>query len=561
MFGYTITINGKDKANTGDICYNNIICSNTMINKFEQDKVFKETDNYIILLDGVVTNKKGLLEDSKCQWAETLIRLYESNGICFFRDLRGSFSGALYDKVKDRWIIFSDQLGSKFTYYAKVGDFFCCSEVMGRMYHMLKENGIAYHLSAENSMLLLTYGFMIGDRTLCEEIRKINPGCYITYQSGKLEEHRYYQINNSPDPNIEEKDAIEIIDHFFRQAVSREFEKDKEYGYKHLVALSGGLDCRMTSFVAHECGYTNQLNITFSQSDYWDQTLPMRMASAMKHEWLFKALDNGLWLYDVDDVTRMTGGNVLYYGTAHGNSLYKYLNYSHLGLVHSGQLGDVVLATTKNADNAYIPYIIGGGAYSSKYLNKIHLENDEGFNNEVGMFYFRYLNGTNNGLQIIYNYTESLSPFLDLDFLERVMAFPVALRQNHNIYKKWILNKYPKAAEFEWETTGQRIDTPTLRIANHEIPWKNIPRSISQHFRLFVGKQENTRSAKGMNPVAFYLANNTELKNYLDQYFEYTQIIQDKELREVINNIQSTGTAMEKIQAISLLAAIKLFYN
>lgn len=59
----------------------------------------------------------------------------------------------------------------------------------------------------------------------------------------------------------------------------------------------------------------------------------------MKHEWLFKALDNGLWLYNLDNVLEITGGNVLYYGQAHGMSLYKYLNFEDFGILHSGQLG------------------------------------------------------------------------------------------------------------------------------------------------------------------------------------------------------------------------------
>jgi len=503
MFGNTITINGKLEACPGDIHFKNIVCRNYMINKYEHDKIFADTNDYIIMLDGVILNRKELIESTHSQeigdetpWLNTLRCLYEKDGEQFFSSLRGSFAGAIYDKKQNKWIIFGDQIGSKFIYYAKVGDFFCCTQVMGHIYEMLRDNGIDYHLDETGAWMVLTYGFMLDDVTLCHEVHKINPGCYITLKDGSLEEKRYYLLDNTPDSSITEEDAVEIVDKYFRNAIIREFEKDKEYGYKHLVALSGGLDCRMTSFVAHDCGYTNQLNMTFSQSGYLDQTLPMQMSSALKHEWIFKSLDNGLWLYDVDEVTETTGGNVLYYGTAHGNSLFKYLNFEELGMEHSGQIGDVVIGSFIRANEKKSRYVLGGKAYSNKYIEhlkdyKLLLDVDK----EIGMFYYRAFNGTNNGIQNLYNFSETLSPFLDLELLETALSIPVELRQNHNIYKKWILAKYPTAAEFVWETTGKKISAKTLRIGNREIPISNIPKSMLTHLKYKIGIRENKNSA------------------------------------------------------------------
>lgn len=566
MYGYTITVNGNIPSKDGDIFYKNIVCSNRMIHKFEQDKLFAETDDYIIMLDGVILNRSALIE--KChlpkdesQWLNTIIELYRENGEVFFNQLRGSFSGAFYDKASDKWIVFCDQIGSKYTYYTHVGDFFCCCEEMGYMYQLLQNNGIHYHLSIDNSYLLLTYGFMLDDRTLCEEIHKINPGCYLTFQNGQLLEHRYYMLNNQPNYSMSEKDAIEMIDHYFRQAVIRQFEKDNEYGYHHLVALSGGLDCRMTTFVAHDCGYTQQLNMTFSQTEYWDQTLPMRMSNALKHEWIFKALDNGIWLYDVDDVTRTTGGNVLYYGTAHGNSLLKYLNFECLGLEHSGQIGDVIIGSFVNTHDKEDKYTIGNGAYSTKYINRLkNLLLTLDVKKELGLIYYRGFHGANNGLQNIYNYTETLSPFLDIDVLENVLTIPIELRQNHYIYIKWILEKYPHAAEYEWEKTGYKITEPTIRLFNRETTIKAIPHRILSYCLRKIGVKNDSNNKKQMNPVGFYIANNKNLKSYLDTYFQHNDSIDNVELRNTIKEIQETGSAMDKIQAISLLAAIKLFF-
>lgn len=577
MYGCTITINGRVARRPGDIAYQGILCSNYMIKKFEQDKVFAETDDFILLLDGVILNRKDLIAeyiascsgDGESQWVSVLECLYKRKGEQFFAALRGSFAGALYDKGAKKWIIFSDQIGSKFIYYALVGDFFCCSQEMGHIYQMLRDNGITYHMDSKGAWMLLTYGFMLDNVTLCEEVRKINPGCYITLQNGILKEHRYYLVNNTPDLSISEQDAIEIIDHYFRKAVTREFEKDREYNYRHLVCLSGGLDCRMTSFVAHDCGFTDQLNMTFSQTGYWDQTLPMRMSAALKHEWIFKALDNGIWLYDVDDIIHSNGGNVLYYGTAHANSLLKYINFEHLGLEHTGQLGDVILGSFVKANERDVKYSLGDRAYSKQYLDhlmdyRLTLDTSK----EIGLFYYRGFNGTNNGLQYIYNYTEVLSPFFEIDFMEKALSIPLALRQNHYIYKKWILAKYPKAAEFEWETTGRKI-TDVLAT--------NAPRSFKSYMPSFImtplrqlkrritgksiGGTTKQDASFGMNPLDYYLSHNRDLLDHLSEYFQYTDAISDKEIRSTLEGIKDSGTAIEKIQAISLLGAVKLFYS
>ena len=63
-----------------------------------------------------------------------------------------------------------------------------------------------------------------------------------------------------------------------------------------------------------------------------------------------------------------------------------------------------------------------------------------------------------------------------------------------------------------------------------------------------------------MNPIAYYLAHNEELRDFLYDYFIYAEAIPDSTLRDNVQEILQNGTAMEKIQVVSLLAAIKLFF-
>lgn len=73
MFGYSALLNrknlvfrtagdGKRKMQNADfLCYNN------MIGKFINDKVFYEDSSFLLILDGVVLNKKELIRGMKTE--------------------------------------------------------------------------------------------------------------------------------------------------------------------------------------------------------------------------------------------------------------------------------------------------------------------------------------------------------------------------------------------------------------------------------------------------------------------------------------------------------------
>lgn len=562
MFGFSLIASNKQlDFNNKNIEYNDVIENsnyvvfNQMIEKFSDDKLFYDNSRYVLILDGVVLNKSDLCD---VDWPTFVIDCYERNGDSFFSVFRGSFAGALYDKKKKKWIIFTDHLGTKFTYYAYIDGILYCSEMMSMMYTIFMRNNVKYHQDTTGIRLLLSMGFMIEDYTICSEVKKIQPGDYLVFENGDLKVYNYYLIEKKSNYKIDVNCAVDIIDSAFRKAVDRAFSKDTEYGYKHVCALSGGLDCRMTSFVAHEMGYKNQLNVTFSQTNYYDETVPKSITEDLKHEWLFKALDNGIWLYDVDEATTATGGNVIYSGTAHANSLYKYMNFKDLGLFHSGQIGDVIIGSCTTASKEKNTFDLKAAAYSPSQLGNIFPRRRDLIEDpEIGFLYYRAFCGTNNGLQNLYNYTETVSPFCDIEFLNAVLTIPVSLRQHHYIYKKWIFNKYPAAAKYTWEHLGAKLSTPSISIGNKSVAISQIPRVF---WNKFIRKTNGIHGKNNMNPIDFYVNNNKDLESFVNSYFSYCDKIEDADLREYVYCIGKGKDNLLKIQALTLLSALKLFY-
>lgn len=538
------------------------------INKFNNDKLFINNNNYFYILDGVILNKKSLENKYSSEWEDVFIQMYKKNGDNFFKDFRGSFAGALFDKKNKKWIIFTDHIGSKHIYFSTNELNMIFSTDISLIYNYLKQNDITFSIDYDAVYMLLSYGFMLEDYTLCSKIKKLLPGHYLVYKDGKHEIKQFYKISNQPDYSKTEDEFIELMDDYFRKAVKLQFDKDKEYEYNHFVGLSGGLDSRMTSCVAHELGYTEQINFTFSQTNYLDETIAKQIAHDFKHEWIFKALDGGDFLKNFEEITKITGANATYFGLAHQNSLYKLINFKNLGIIHTGQLGDVVFGTFYSSLNPQLSFKIADGANSKTFLNKIkNLELQMLYENqEIFNFYNRGFSGANNGLLMPQQYSETISPFYDVELLNFALSIPLEFRYQHKIYKKWILKKYLKVAKYIWESEKIALDSPTIKIMKKDYYIEKIPSLIlnktRRFFKISNNKSKNKISKNNMNPLEYWLNTNIQLKTYLDDFFTTSiELIDNQTLKEDINFLYHHGTEMEQIQVITLLSFFDVFFN
>lgn len=533
------------------------------IDKFLADKCFYQDDKILVVLEGVILNKAELIEVNEL-WEQTVIRLYLQNGDDFFNKFKGSFCGILYDMREKKWLLFTDHIGSRHLYFSKSHETYFFSTDIDRIYSYFRNNNVKANLDIAAAYMVLSYGYMLEAYTLSKEIRKLLPGHYIKLEDGRMSIHQYFRLTNLPDTKLKVADFVEKMDSYFRDAVRIQFQKDLEYGYNHLVGLSGGLDSRMTTWVAHDLGFKNQMNVTFSQSGYLDEIIPKQISRDLNHRWVFKALDGGDFLTGVDNITAITGGNVLYFGLAHQETLYKELDFKNYGVLHSGQLGDVIFGTFYKEPNSQTAFSIGDGAYSSSLVSKIHdlKLKLEYANQEIFNLYNRGFAGANNGLLMAQQYTETMSPFYNIDNLIFALTIPVELRFNHGIYHKWIKNKYPGAANYIWEKTRQRVNALKIRIGNRSIYFNEIPSKASKKIldSLKSNPKSNVATNKHMNPVDFWLKTNMNLTEFFDRYFqESLTSVSDKELKKDMHNLFKSGNGIEKIQVITLLSAIKRY--
>lgn len=547
-----------------------------VINKFMDDRLFIEDEEFVIIVEGVVLNKRQLIEQYAINdWKNCIVEMYRRNGDAFFNEFRGSFSGALYEKKEDKWLIYTGHIGEKQVFYSKTPDGFLFGSEMRFMVETLKLNSLPVTIDKTGAYLSLTNGFCIEDRTLVEEIHKLTAGHYIRLSSGEFRIIQYHHFSNKPNELITKETAIESIDRLFRQAIRRQFDKDVEYGYRHLACLSGGLDSRMTVWVAHDMGYTDQTNIDFSQSGSLDFLVSQQIATDLHHDYFFHSLDGG------DFIPRYQFNSSITYGSGflmgHGYSMEQFINYDSFGLMHTGQIGDSILGTffKRNEYNTVVK--LGQGAYSRVLLDRLvdYQFVDRYENEEIFCLYTRAFTGANQGLLTFQENTESYSPFTDVDFLEYCYSIPLSLRYNHKIYIDWILAKYPGAAEYVWEKTGRKISSfENKPIRQMTVLGYRVPHYLDPRFKTYLkgfilrrlgfrkkdGQQTmRITSASSMNPVDYWYDTNLRLREFIQRFWKENQsIISDENLKADMESLIDQDAVYDKLQCCNVLSAMKL---
>ncbi len=521
--------------------------------KFPNDKVFDEDQELFVVIEGAILNSNDLCEQYKCSdLFGTLKVMYRQHGEKLANHLRGEFAGALYDKTTDKWVLFTNHTSSKQLFYYHDDDLFLCSTEFQAVTQMLRTLKRSVNLEMTGAYCLLTFGYMLEDYTLVENVKKLRPGCCIVMERGRMSTDTYFVWRNDIKVESSKEEIIERMDELFNKAVSLEYSKDREYGYRHIATLSGGLDSRMSVLCAKELGFEDILNINWCQNKHDDEQTAREIASDIGEGLLFYALDNGNYLTNtIRDAVVSNGGLVLYAGSAHLLSCVKTINFDQFGLLHTGMIGDAVLGSfiTESRPRPADPL---AGAYSrflgdriSPVSSKIVAEYES---EEMFKFYNRCFNGALNGNWTTHQFTEAGSPFLDVDFCEYCLTIPTEMRQGEQIYVDWILAKHRCFAKYAWAATKAKLTDHRITALVKRYLWISKVRLLGRADLL------------SMNPMEHWLKTNSKLQRYVDTYFERSIFALDgyKELRKDTETLFRQGTFLEKTQAMTVLEAAKL---
>lgn len=529
------------------------------LNKFYNDKICYESDEIIIVIEGVIYNfasltKKYAIEDRGL----LLERIYrESEMSVFCNILDGYYSGVLYDKIKKITYVFTDHIGYRPVWYYCENNLFVFSSDIDWMYHSVAAFEKQFLPDEDAFISMLNYGYVLGNRTLNRNIKKLLSGHYLCFSDNMIDIGEYYSLP-LPD-NKQEKSRIKIleeIDYCITEAVKKAYEKDAEYGYKHIMTLSGGLDSRVLLFKACQLGYKTTC-ITMGEANCTDIRISSQICDDLNQEHLIYELNNGLYLSDIESAVEANGGTIMWPGFAHGYRLRQLIDLRGYGAIHSGDLGDVILGgsyyegSEKNNINRIDlrkDVLAYGRGFIGQFSNQFREEEINRYSNKVLFNYYnRGVNSAGNGVFATHYYTEGSSPLISKSILNLMFSLPYEYTKEHKLYFEYLKEYMPKACEYIWEHSGCKPGAGYLQ--KEFVKWK---RRIS--YRVF-------HKFSSMNPYDKWYGNNKALRDYLDEVYSdinNMSYVSDSILQVIKRKYRSNNT-LEKTLACVAVTVLKKY--
>jgi asparagine synthase (glutamine-hydrolysing) len=214
---------------------------------------------------------KGETFSSKTD-TEVILKLYQHYGKDCLQHLRGMFAFAIWDDAEKTCFMARDPMGIKPFYYWQNGStLIFASEVRAILASGLPQ----VSLSAAGLYGYLTNGAVPEPYTLIQDIRCLEAGNYLQWQSGRLEQSCYWQIDFSPQeislPEAIQKTRAALID-----SVKHHFVSDVPVG----MFLSGGIDSTAVVALARQTqsGELRTYAITFAEAAWNEGAIASQVA-------------------------------------------------------------------------------------------------------------------------------------------------------------------------------------------------------------------------------------------------------------------------------------------
>ncbi|MGB1295540.1 MAG: hypothetical protein ACPG6V_08670 [Flavobacteriales bacterium] len=530
-------------------------------NKFEDDKVVYQSDEYLLLLDGVIFNKKELLLNSTVNktWTSYFFESWMKDSKKAIQNLRGEFSGLFYNKKNKRLELFNNPTGTKQFYYYHKNDVFAFASSAIDLVTLLKSIGETVEINPNACYSFMGYGALLNNQSWVKYSTKLEVGSMLYLENNTIETSNYKRFSIQQDYSKTKSELLKEFDQLMVQAVRREWSKDKEYGYKMFSTLSGGLDSRVNVMLARELGFVDQVNFCCSKKDYADETISRKMAKDFGHHYHFYALDGLEHFYKPEYILEKLGGHSSYLGPAHlrvGIDEFWNKNY---GIIHSGQMGDGFLGGFLSDKITKEPNVGFGRESYEAFPKNIAFDNalQEKYSSEEAFkIYERGFGIANSGFWVLEDLSYYSSPFMDVDVLDFLAKLPYQYKYKRTFYLEWMIKFHPEMTKYKWEYVHSKPNAV----------WKT--KYATTFMRLKYGwlklLSPKFRQGFDMTPEQFWFEGSSKLRNFYENEIEKQLAypnIKDVPYFQEIKQFALSNSVNKKSKALTLLIILNKILN
>jgi len=245
-------------------------------NRLSNQPMISQCGRYSIVFNGEVYNHIEIREKLQDIYSfrtesdtEAILYSYIEYGESCLGELRGMFAFAIYDKHEDKLFCARDRLGIKpFIYYVKDNKFIFASEIKVILEALDKKPDINKEAIAQ----YLHYLYVPYPNTIFENILKLPPAHTLTFQNGKYEIKKYWDVEDfiGLNQNMDENTIINSLDSLLNESVKMRMIADVELG----SFLSGGIDSSMILYYMQKNSLKkiNTYTLGFEGAKLYDET-------------------------------------------------------------------------------------------------------------------------------------------------------------------------------------------------------------------------------------------------------------------------------------------------
>ena len=209
-----------------------------------------QNKRYVLVANGEIYNDPEIRKKNRTYKfvtnsdSESILALYERNGIDGLKLLRGMYAFIIYDKKRDEVIIGRDEFGIKPLYFSlmKNGIAFC-SETKPIV--SLKKSIPNINVWKLFEYMQLQYSS--GTETLYEGIQRVAPGQILVIKRGKIIKS-FLSSFTQKKKSINDAELVASLDKSLRESVSSHLRSDVPY----CIFFSGGIDSMLLLHYVHQ---------------------------------------------------------------------------------------------------------------------------------------------------------------------------------------------------------------------------------------------------------------------------------------------------------------------
>jgi len=211
--------------------------------------------------------------------SETIVHLYEDEGLDCFQHLNGMFAIAIWDSRERRLVLARDRLGKKpLVYQHQQGLLVFASELKS----LLEIPGPRPELDPRAIDEYFTYQYIPHPRTIYRGINKLPPGHYAVFQKDRLEVRPYWQPQFNVQSEISLRDAATELQQLLDSSVTMRLQSDVPLG----AFLSGGVDSSLIAALMKRraSGPVKTFSIGFPIAEYNETSHARKVADFLGTE-------------------------------------------------------------------------------------------------------------------------------------------------------------------------------------------------------------------------------------------------------------------------------------